>query len=97
MRSKLRKRMWIKRIGIMLLIMGIMTIPGCGKEDEDNHKPIVFGATYMTRNNVFFDVLHEGIEEVVESNGDILISLYSSHKSAKRKRIRKSRTTRFWK
>ena len=74
MRSKLRKRMWIKRIGIMLLIMGIMTIPGCGKEDEDNHKPIVFGATYMTRNNVFFDVLHAGIEEVVESNGDILIS-----------------------
>lgn len=28
----------------------------------------------MTRNNPYFDVLHEAIEEVVEGNGDILIS-----------------------
>ena len=34
----------------------------------------IFGATYMTRNNPYFDVLHEAIEEVVEANGDILIS-----------------------
>lgn len=38
------------------------------------HSPRIFGATYMTRNNPFFDVLHEAIEEVVEGNGDILIS-----------------------
>jgi ribose transport system substrate-binding protein len=36
--------------------------------------PRIFGATYMTRNNPYFDVLHEAIEEVVEGNGDILIS-----------------------
>ena len=34
----------------------------------------MFGATYMTRNNPYFDVLHEAIEEGVEGNGDILIS-----------------------
>ena len=28
----------------------------------------------MTRNNPYFDVLHEAIQEVVEANGDILIS-----------------------
>lgn len=36
--------------------------------------PRILGATYMTRNNPYFDVLHEAIEEVVEGNGDILIS-----------------------
>ena len=34
----------------------------------------MFGSTYMTRNNPFFDVLHESLEEVVEENGDILIT-----------------------
>ena len=41
---------------------------------QENHEPRLFGATYMTRNNPFFDVLHEAIKVVVESNGDILIS-----------------------
>ena len=38
------------------------------------HEPRLFGSTYMTRNNPFFDVLHESLEEVVEENGDILIT-----------------------
>jgi len=37
-------------------------------------EPRLFGATYMTRNNPFFEELHEGIKEVVEENGDILIA-----------------------
>ncbi len=41
---------------------------------QETHEPRLFGATYMTRNNPFFDVLHEAIKVVVESNGDILIS-----------------------
>lgn len=39
-----------------------------------SHEPRILGAVYMTRNNPFFDVLNESIEEVVEGNGDILIS-----------------------
>ncbi len=39
-----------------------------------DHEPRLFGSTYMTRNNPFFDVLHESLEEVVEENGDILIT-----------------------
>jgi len=36
--------------------------------------PMLFGATYMTMNNPFFEVLNDSIADVVESNGDILIS-----------------------
>lgn len=42
--------------------------------EASDHTPRLFGATYMTRNNPFFDVLNEAILEVVEANGDILIS-----------------------
>ena len=41
---------------------------------KSSTEPRIFGATYMTRNNPFFEVLHEGIKEVVEANGDILIT-----------------------
>ncbi|MEH2952150.1 sugar ABC transporter substrate-binding protein [Candidatus Merdisoma sp. JLR.KK011] len=60
-------------IGFALCI-GILT--GCGmmRDNKEEHVPRVFGATYMTRNNPYFDVLHEAIEEGVEGNGDILIS-----------------------
>lgn len=40
----------------------------------DNHKPLKFGATYMTMNNPYFTALNESIREVVESNGDVLIT-----------------------
>ncbi len=74
MPPKSGRNKWINRIVITFLLIAVIGITGCGKEVEGSHKPIVFGATYMTRNNVFFDVLHAAIEEVVESNGDILIS-----------------------
>lgn len=62
------------------LIFGILFLSGlfsgCGRIEEaaGEHSPRLFGATYMTRNNPYFDVLHEALEEVVEGNGDILIS-----------------------
>ncbi|NLU36168.1 MAG: sugar ABC transporter substrate-binding protein [Clostridiales bacterium] len=36
--------------------------------------PRKFGATYMTMNNPYFDILDGGIREVVEANGDYLIT-----------------------
>lgn len=58
------------------LFFCILFLTGCKKavESQDEHPPRLFGATYMTRNNPYFDVLHEALEEVVEGNGDILIS-----------------------
>ena len=51
-------------------------LTGCRAAEvtEEEHEPKIFGATYMTRNNPYFDVLHEAIENVVEGNGDIVIS-----------------------
>lgn len=51
-------------------------LSGCGgiSRGLDGHVPRIFGATYMTRNNPYFDVVHEALQEVVEGNGDILIS-----------------------
>ena len=43
-------------------------------EGADSHKPLKFGATYRTMNNPYFTALNESIREVVESNGDILIT-----------------------
>jgi ribose transport system substrate-binding protein len=42
--------------------------------EASNDSPRKFGATYMTMNNPYFDILNGGIKEVVEANGDILIT-----------------------
>lgn len=76
--------------GLLILTAGIMLLlEGCGQADGSGrqHEARLFGATYMTRNNPYFDVLNEGIEEVVEANGDILLTRDPF-------RTRKSRTSR---
>lgn len=58
------------------LFLGVLLLTGCGimETSKKDHTPRIFGATYMTRNNPYFDVLHGAIQEVVEANGDFLIS-----------------------
>lgn len=69
-----------KRIRSLLtvLLTGSMLVAGCGQSIEDKtqflHKPLKFGATYMTMNNPYFETLDASIKEVVEGNGDILIT-----------------------
>lgn len=41
---------------------------------KSNGTPRKFGATYMTMNNPYFSILNGGINEVVEANGDYLIT-----------------------
>ena len=36
--------------------------------------PVVFGATYMTLNNPFFEVIDQEMRNVIEANGDIMIT-----------------------
>lgn len=65
------------RTGRFLLIIAILTLlPGCKRNEKDpkQHEALLFGATYMTRNNPYFDILNQGIEEVVVANGDILLT-----------------------
>ena len=37
-------------------------------------KKIIFGSTFMTMNNPYFNVLNENIRDTIEANGDILIT-----------------------
>lgn len=72
-----RRKRLLKKESLILGISGCCAmISGCSGVlgTSADHAPRLFGATYMTRNNPFFDVLNESILEVVEANGDILIS-----------------------
>lgn len=70
-------RHWKKKLlGAILALAccGCIFASGGSAGETAEHTPRLFGATYMTRNNPYFDVVNEAISEVVESNGDILIS-----------------------
>ena len=43
-------------------------------KSRNNDKKVVFGSTYMTMNNPYFNVLNENIRDTIEANGDILIT-----------------------
>ena len=45
----------------------------CGCMGEKKDVKHIFGATYMTRNNPYFDALNDEITEGIETNGDKLI------------------------
>lgn len=80
MKKKFIWKNWIWILGaavILLLILGLVCLAGEGgawAKSETRHSSHLLGATYMSRSNPFFDVLHEAIEEVVEGNGDTIIS-----------------------
>lgn len=70
-----QRLIYISGVLVCLFALGI-GIGAAEKSQEQvaDHEPRLFGSTYMTRNNPFFDVLHESLEEIVEENGDILIT-----------------------
>lgn len=74
----LKKRETIWALALFLAaaaIGGVLFYNGRYRGGEaDSHKPLKFGATYMTMNNPYFTALNESIREVVEANGDILIT-----------------------
>lgn len=41
---------------------------------KSKNKKIIFGSTYMTMNNPYFNVLNENLRDTIEANGDILIT-----------------------
>ena len=63
-------------IGVALVLFGARAVRDKNNDfslaqRESAHK---FGATYMTMNNPFFEVIDETVRATVESNGDILIT-----------------------
>lgn len=72
-----------KKICLFLSVVLLITaIAGCSMKqknentgmDFSSNKPLKFGATYMTMNNPYFTALNDSIKEIVEANGDILIT-----------------------
>ena len=73
-----------KILGILVLVvLVILAITKIGLINKNSNEDIKaeksgrkkFGATFMTLNNPYFVQLNEGIKEVIEANGDKLISL----------------------
>lgn len=64
---------YVLAAGLIFLIIFVTRCSFVDQSKEPN-APRIFGATYMTRNNPYFDVLNDALTQVVEGNGDILIT-----------------------
>ena len=73
-----------KRIFLLFVVLTLLCWPGC-KRREDTVKGRLFGVTFQTMNNPFFVDLNEGIREVVEANGDRLVTLDAQWNSLKQR------------
>lgn len=71
-----KKLRWITIIIGLVIVVGVATCCELNQVNRESatYEPKKFGATYMTMNNPYFWALNDSIEEVVESNGDILIT-----------------------
>ncbi len=74
--DRMKKKMIAWGSLAVVLLLGLIFLPGklISRAAPTEREPRLFGSTFMTRNNPFFDVLYESLEEVVEENGDILIT-----------------------
>ncbi len=59
--------------GCLVCFLLVVLLYGCGSREAAVRKQQKFGATYMTMNNPYFQVMNAWLEENVEANGDILI------------------------
>ncbi|MDO4266060.1 MAG: sugar ABC transporter substrate-binding protein [Eubacteriales bacterium] len=71
-----RKRYEIVRItaAVLLLTALFFYLLFYAAKHVEKNRPRVFGSTYMTMNNPYFSALNESIRNIVEANGDILIT-----------------------
>lgn len=67
------KKRWLA-LGAVVVVLMLVVLQAWQWQNQEKHRQLKFGATYMTMNNPYFAVLDENIKEVVESNGDILIT-----------------------
>ncbi len=70
----------------------VLSVIGCARPEHEPAKAVpkvpggrLFGVTFQTMNNPFFVDLNEGIEEVVKSRGDRLVTLDAQWNSLKQK------------
>jgi ribose transport system substrate-binding protein len=67
----------------------VLMIVGCGAGEQSGTEPEtegrLFGVSFQTMNNPFFVDLNEGLREVIEANGDRLVTLDAQWNSLKQK------------
>jgi ribose transport system substrate-binding protein len=67
----------------LLFLCSATVVFAVKKQPVPNNSSRKFGATYMTMNNPYFQVMNNSIEEAIESNGDILIARDPAQNQAK--------------
>lgn len=73
-RKRYGRLTWIAIFWLCFLLLLLICRALNGNEILKGSSPRKFGATYMTMNNPFFHVVNDSIREVVEANGDFLIT-----------------------
>lgn len=76
----MKKKHWIIILWLMVVLLMAIGVPQLyyyAKSQTTLSKPdpILFGATYMTMNNPFFEVIDDEMRNVIESNGDIMLTM----------------------
>gem|GEM_PF-5253245 len=61
-------------VGVILLIVGIWFFMSAGKMIAFYWAGRKFGATYMTMNNPFYEIIDDEIRNALEANGDMLLT-----------------------
>jgi len=73
----------------LVIVALVMIVVACGASDqtgtESETEGRLFGVSFQTMNNPFFVDLNEGLREVVEANGDRLVTLDAQWNSLKQK------------
>lgn len=87
MKNKGKKSLYVVGFGfiVMVVIIGFYSSGYLKKGEQDyrDNRPRKFGATYMTMDNPYFEVLNDRIKEIVEANGDRLITRDPAQDQAK--------------
>lgn len=64
----------MKKLFAVLLTACMTIAPMAVAGAEEEHEPVVFGFTVTTNNNPFFAEIEDAVREVIEANGDVLIT-----------------------
>ena len=71
--------------GLLLILIFLVLLSGCERKVEEKSKGKLFGVSYQTMNNPFFVDLDAGLREVIEANGDRMVTLDAQWNSLKQR------------
>ncbi|WP_432631076.1 sugar ABC transporter substrate-binding protein [Brotaphodocola sp.] len=69
-----RRRIWMAIVSLILIVVGLEFFILAGKTIAFYRAGRKFGATYMTMNNPFYEIIDDEIRNALEANGDRLLT-----------------------